>query len=515
MEMNIEILDMPTPELSKKIHSIYKLKETTENVKLKSSSINIIKNIISDRQISEMFTELQSPEFVTTIGYKGLAKIEEAARILSENITELKTQVELDDFFSHGYNIDTKKLRQQYRNKGLHKDFPNLNFNMIKELYVNPPKEIPVVYNQTMKIAADPFVFRKYMIAINQMIFNHMDIVICNIGDEGAGKSCKCSQDMYIIWWIMTQIGLIDYEFDINEMFANTLRRFSELEDKYYGVPFRIIGLDEGNELNRQDWKEDDVKLFWQRLRRERHERRIKFINIPVLGEMIINIVVSRINFIFDMKQKNEEKTGTLYKGTYDFYIVPRGSKIYSPYLNRELTKEEVKNKLYLNLKDKEYLKGLPKDIKIKRCYCNGVWAFREVDYIKKMKETNMQYTIEKGMRFGLSELFAFYNAKPSAKILGINKDDATYHSLRKMIVKIKHFWNADPELLTKYEKIFQYKQEQRERDTNIKKMRKEAEAEDKKEEDEKKRMINGLKNGRKTTKPTEEDPLFVADSAS
>ena len=72
------------------------------------------------------------------------------------------------------------------------------------------------------------------------------------------------------------------------------------MEDKYYGIPFRLICLDEGNELNRQDWKEDDVKLFWKRLRRERHEQRIKFINIPVLGEMIINIVLSRMNFIFN-----------------------------------------------------------------------------------------------------------------------------------------------------------------------------------------------------------------------
>jgi len=260
----------------------------------------------------------------------------------------------------------------------------------------------------------------------------------------------------------MTEIGLIDYKYDIKEIFANSLQKFSELEDKYYGQPFRIIGLDEGNELNRQDWKEESVKLFWQRLRRERHEQRIKFINIPVLGEMIINIVLSRINFIFNMLNRNETKTGTLYKGDYDFYIIPRGDKIFSPYLNKELSKEEIKNKLYMNLKDKEYLKGLPKDIKVKRCYCNGVWGFLEKDYIKEMKETNRQYTISRGLKFSLSELYVLYKSHLTPIKVGVRKNNVLYPSLNKLVNKIKWFWNNDLELLKKYENIFKQKEEEK-----------------------------------------------------
>jgi len=460
--MGIRILNETTSKLSENIHTIYKEKEKIDNESLQDKSTNIIKNIISDKQIKEMFSTLQNNYLVSNMSYLSLAKVEESATILSENLSRLKMQIELDDFLSKGYNLDIDALKKKYKKKKINKEFPNLNFDKIRELYISPPKKLPTYYDEKQLIHIDSFVWRKYILAIIQMIFNHMDFVVCNIGDEGSGKSCKCSQDMYIIWWIMTEIGLIDYKFDINEMFANTLRRFSELEDKYYGNPFRIIGLDEGNELNRQDWKEDDVKLFWQRLRRERHERSIKFVNIPVLGEMILNIVLSRINFIFDMKNKNETKTGTLYKGDYDFYIIPRGDKIFSPTQNREISKEEVKNKLYIKLKDKEYLKGLPKEIRVKRCFCNGVWGFYEKDYIKELKETNRQYTISRGLKFGNMELFSIYKANITPKKLNVRKGDVLYPSLNKMVNKIKWFWNNDLDLLAKYENIFKQKEEEK-----------------------------------------------------
>lgn len=475
--MTIQIIDEPNNELREKIHQIYKQKEDNSKSNLNIKTLDTIKNIASNKEIKEMFTNFQEAEIISNLSYKGLARMEESARILSDRLSTLKTQVELEDFLKKGYNLDIKGLKEKYIKKRLRKVHPDLDFDKIKQLYIYPPKFIPTYYDDNLKINIDPFVFRKYMIAVLQMVFNHMDMVICNIGDEGAGKSCKCSQDMYILWWMMTQIGLIDYKFEIKEMFANSLQNFAELEDRYYGKPFHIIALDEGNELNRQDWKEDAVKLFWQRLRRERHEQRIKFINIPVLGEMIINIVLSRINFIFNMLNRNETKTGTLYKGDYDFYIIPRGDKIYSPYLNKELTKEEIKNKLYMNLKDKEYLKGLPKDIKVKRCYCNGIWGFQESDYIKEMKETNRQYTISRGLKFGLSELYAIYKAHLTPIKVGVRKKDVLYPSLNKMCNKIKWFWNNDLDLLKKYENIFKQKQEEKENGFDVSKEDAEMEA--------------------------------------
>lgn len=458
--MSIEILDKNIDELREAISAVFKTEEEFQDTGLNEETIESIKNIVSTKEIVEMFANIKKPYFYKKMSYEMFARMEEAAGILSNNLRDLKNTVDIEQFLSKGYNLDIKGLAEKYRHQKLHKQFPDLDFKKIKELYVSPPKKLQTIYDENLFIDVDDFVFRKYLIAIIQMIFNHMDFVVGNVGDEGAGKSCKCSQDIYIMWWIMTQIKLIDYPFQLKEMLANTLQKFQDLEDKYYGHPFRIIGLDEGNELNRQDWKEDPVKMFWQRLRRERFERRIKFINIPVLGEMIINIVISRLNFIFNVLNKNEVKTGTLYKGDYDFFIIPRGEKIYSPHLNRELSKEEIKNKLYINLKDKEYLKGLPKDIKIKKCHFNGVWGFEEKEYIKEMKETNKQYRVTKGIRLGMTETFAFYKANITMKKIGIKKGDYRYPSLNMMIHKIKKFWNNDLDLLMKYENILAQKRE-------------------------------------------------------
>ena len=48
-------------------------------------------------------------------------------------------------------------------------------------------------------------------------------------------------------------------------------------------------------------------------------------------------------------------------------------------------------------------------------------------------------------------------------KKLGIRKTNVIYPSLKKMIYKIKGFWNNDPELLNKYENIFRQKEEEKE----------------------------------------------------
>ncbi len=79
------------------------------------------------------------------------------------------------------------------------------------------------------------------------------------------------------------------------------------------------------------------------------------------------------------------------------------------------------------------------------------------------MKETNRQYTVNRSIKFGISELYAFYKAKMTPSRMRVKKDDVIYPSLKKMIYKIKGFWNNDPELLMKFENIFRQKEEVKE----------------------------------------------------
>jgi hypothetical protein len=240
------------------------------------------------------------------------------------------------------------------------------------------------------------------------------------------------------------------------------LQKFREAEDKYFDKPFRIFNLDEGNELNRQDWKDFEVRTFFQRLRRERYNRRLKGICIPVLGEMVVNIILSRMNFIFEVENRNELTTATLNKGTYYFYIIPRGNHIYSPYYKKNLTREDIKKVLFANVKDKEYLKGMPRNIVVKKCNCNGVWGFKEKEYIQELKMTNRSFTVSKGIQTSLIECFYMYKSNITMKKLGLKRDDIRYHSVFKVINRINKIFEEDPDILTKYENLYKRKLDER-----------------------------------------------------
>jgi len=438
----------------------------TEN-KLPENQLLNLKNLLSVNDLEKFYDKIRKPTYLTNLNYDEFIEIFDLLKLLYSNIKDIKDEIDIKIFLKDGYKLDLPKLKKKFNDKKLSKEFPNFNITRLAELYKSPPKTIKTYYDDTLEILIDPFEYRKYLLGLIQMIFNHMDLLICCVGGEGTGKSTKVSQYILMVYWTLKEIGIIEYEYDIKEMFFNTLYKFREAEDKYFTVPFRIFALDEGNELNRQDWKDDEVKTFFQRLRRERHNRRIKFISLPVLGELITNIILSRMNFITDMKNKNEVQTGTLYKGEYDLYIIPRGDKIYSPYHKKEITQTEIKSKLYINLKDKEYLKGIPKEILIKKCKANGVWGFKESEYITVLKDSNKTFSVTKGINFGYTELFMFYKARVTLKKLLIKKNDIRYASMSKMINKVSRLFYENPDLMLKYEAIYQKKKEDKEERNN------------------------------------------------
>jgi hypothetical protein len=266
-----------------------------------------------------------------------------------------------------------------------------------------------------------------------------------------------------MLHWLLTEIGVIKYEYDINEMFFNTIEKFQSKEDKYFKEKFRILALDEGNELHRQNWREETVQTFFQRLRRERHNQRIKLICIPVLGEMLTSIIQNRVNFVFNGKMRNDVKTGMLLKGFWDMIIIPRGNKIYSPQQRRELTGDEIRTTLHENLKDQNYRKGLSPNLTAKKFKTNGVWGFKEEEYIKNLKDTNEVFSVNRGINFGVAELFNFYKSNVTLKKIGIKYGDLRYSSLYQMINKINKYFEKQPDLLAKYEAAFNRKLAERE----------------------------------------------------
>jgi len=458
--MTIEIERKDKFKIIEELQEIYKERSDITS-DLPDEVITEIKNLFTNISIKNFVENIGNINFYNSLDYNSLSDIYETVKLFYDKVHSIKENVDIEIFFKEGYQVDVEELKRKAKQKNIFNDFPKFNLDRLAKLYKNPPTKLKTYYDDSYMLI-DQFVFRKSLIGIIQMLFNHMDLLCCAVGAEGSGKSCYISQTVYTFYWILKEIGIIDYEFNIKDIAFNTLQKFREAEDKYFEEPFRLLWLDEGNELNRQDWRDHEVKTFFQRLRRERHNRRIKFISLPVLGELVVNIVL-RMNFIFEMINSNELKTATLFKGTYNFYVIPRGNAIYSQYHKKNIKQEEVKKALYKNLKDKEYLKGMPHSIIVKKCFCNGTWGFREKDYVKELKETNKTFSVYKGANLTLLECFYIYKANITMKRLGIKKDELIYFPIFKVLSRINKIFEDDPDMMTKYENLYQRKLEHRE----------------------------------------------------
>lgn len=437
-------------ELNKEFETIKDNEKYGSSTEIDYESKSETLQVLKDSDFNKIYEDLQNNKITSDLNYEKLAFIDGSLELTYKKINEVKRTCEIRYFLKNGYTLSKKKLEEQYigKIKELH---PNLDINKLCSLYERPPEELQTYYNKD-KILLDSFVFRKYIIAIIQMVYNHMDLVVAFTGPEGSGKSTKCSQDMYIVWWILTELKIIDYKFNIKDMFFNSLHKLRATEDKYFDQPYRILALDEGNELNRQNWKDDEVNMFFQKLRRERYNKRIKFICIPVLGEMITNIVLSRVNFIFEMALGSNIESGTLTKGLVNFYIIPRAKRIYSPYKKSEISSHFIKTTLEENLKDKSYLKGVPKEMIIKRIKANGIWGFPEKEYIKELKESNATFTINKQISLTEHESYCLYRSGISLKKIGVSSKEFVYHPISKFLTRISKFWENNIDLLKKYD---------------------------------------------------------------
>lgn len=433
------------------------LTEINKDTDIRYEHIKKVHNLLSNTELKIFCKNVLKNKYLENLTFEDLNRIYDLLDTLYNDIKEVKEEVDVEIFFKKGNRIDIKALKQEMRKLNKIKDYPNINFDRLKELFDKPIKKLKPQDNSSDEyIQYDEFIVRKYLIGIIQMIVNEMDLLIGFTGGEGLAKSTGATQDINLIYYLLKEIGIIDYEYDIKEMFFNNLDDFLQAEDKYFHNKFRILGLDEGNELNKQNWQEENVKMFFQRLRRERHNQRIKFICLPQLGEMITNITLGRMNFIFEMKGKTKSKTYTIDKGYCNFYVVPRDERgIYSPHNRRIIKKVEIIDVLGNNLEDKKkFLKEIPDSILVKKFKRNHIWGFDRKKYLKFLKDTNQSFSVSKGLKVTELEAYYIYKYLPELKHWGVdwkeNKSEySALHKLRNRI--IKHFEN-DPKKLESFE---------------------------------------------------------------
>ena len=272
-----------------------------------------------------------------------------------------------------------------------------------------------------------------------------MDLYIATSGQEGSGKSCFCSQMILYLYHILKEVGLIDYAYDVKKLFFSSLKSMIDVmdaqEDNDY---FRIMALDEAYELNRSNFRDENSKLFKDDMRSSRKMQRIILLNLPQLGELELPIIQTRLNFIFYCKMDNQVDTGTVAKGLVDFYIMPRGNKIYSTKHRRDISRAEIVNSISAVMKDKnDSYKGLPKNCLIHTFKFYGVWGFNKAIYDKHIKQENRKRRTEGDFKLSKYASYLIYRYVPDLKNWDkIDKKDKAdkraYYTLLKVLKQIK-----------------------------------------------------------------------------
>ena len=377
--------------------------------------------------------------------------LEKACNEITTTLEKVRKSIELEDFFSSGKSFDNKELRKQYLKKGIKKKFPKFNLDKYLDLLETPPLEFTNFGGELVKY--DPYWVKKNLIAFNQMIFNEMDLYILNIGKEGSGKSCWSSQQLLYFYNFLIIVGLIDYAYDIKKMFFTDILTFLEEHERQHAKDyFRIEVLDEGNELNRANFRDETNQQFKYEMRTERKMLRIILINMQQLGELDTSISLSRVNFIYDCQMRSNKKSGTLDKGFIEMYIIPRDNTIYSAINKKNLTRGDILNTFANKLdKKKDYYVSLPKDMIVNKFRFTDVWGFDKENYDSHVKDEMRKRKFLKSMKMTNLQAYILMTKCPNFTKLGTfnmqdSNDKKKYDVLHKFFKKIDSYFELNPE---------------------------------------------------------------------
>lgn len=424
----------------------------SKELTLEKRNIDKVKHILTDFETRELLSNVLSDEYVNNINYADIVELNDKISLFKEIISEAKEEIDLDEFYKRGEIVDFKKLKIYFTANELHKRFPNFKMDKYEAIMRNPPLILPNFKGE--EIVYDKYIVKKLLIGINQMIFNEMDLYIANSGSEGSGKSCWSSQLILYLYYILKEVGLIEYQYDVKKLFFSSLKSMIEVMDaqgdKDY---FRILALDEAYELNRSNFRDEGSKLFKDDMRSSRKMQRIIQLNLPQLGELELPIIQTRLNFIFDVRMDNQVDTGTLKKGLINFYVMPRGHKIYSTYHRREISKSEIVNSISAIMKDKnDSYKGLPKNCLIHNFKFAGVWGFNKEIYDKHIKKENRKRRTGGDVKLSKYAMYLIYRYLPPLKNWSsIDKSDKNdkkaYYTLLKVFKSIRVPFLQDAQL--------------------------------------------------------------------
>lgn len=256
---------------------------------------------------------------------------------------------------------------------------PTLDDKKWKLLFENPQTTYECEWG---KINFRKEMIRSLLIDIKDLTYNGFDNVdICYRG-EGRGKSKFSIQKEYVRYCLMKELNLVNYEWKLEEIVYFTLGEYMKALIKYLKDPFRILILDEADELKRVNWYKPLVKAFISYLRRGRKFFKILNLNLPNLKDLPEDIVIDRATKLYEIQMSRNFEDFTYIRGHAKMFEIPRAdgcwSFVHERILDEEIIKDTISN--IHNNKNKSFV-ALPNKIKCLDVNFGKVFPFNEEEY--------------------------------------------------------------------------------------------------------------------------------------
>lgn len=282
---------------------------------------------------------------------------------------------------------------------------PKLNLKLWDELFQNPPtffrydKETYQPKDGSEPLVKGEYInFRKefvqsLLVDIKDLTHNSFDnLDICYRG-EGRGKSKFAAQKEFVRYSLMKKLDLITWEWKLEEVVYFTLFDIMKALVKYMKEPYRILILDEADELKKTNWQKPIVRTIISYLRRGRKFSKVLNFNLPNLKDLPLDIILDRCTKLYEINMTRNFETFEFIRGHVKMFEIPRAdaawSYVHNGLLEEDKIKETISN-IYDN-KNKPYI-VLPNKIKCLDINFGNEFPFNEDHYDDLAHDKNNDY---------------------------------------------------------------------------------------------------------------------------
>lgn len=255
-----------------------------------------------------------------------------------------------------------RTYKNELESRELMKPQGKFNNKRYNELLKNTPTKFITPFGEEIILRKELI---KNLIISAKHLYQEFDLFMLFVGQEGAGKSLFVRQVNYAMWWIMKELDMINYPFnmDLVHFGIKDLQQDRKTWDEQ-GLKFRESILDESkDDIGRDKYKTPEANAFIDYIRRCREESGVISLLLPQVSEILPALVLSRVVMIFEVDFDTDDE-GNIIRGDWKLVTIPRGKESYSLYHDKFLKRSYIKKVLsqFLYKTDEKY-SSLPNSI--------------------------------------------------------------------------------------------------------------------------------------------------------